>query len=268
MDEFDDPDERRWTIGELAKASGTTVRTLHHYDEIGLLRPTERTAAGHRRYTEADVRRLYRVRALAGLGLSLDEVAVALTQAATDIEGLRDLLTAQLAALDARAAQLEDLRGRVQVLLNQLNDDTLPGADSFLSTLEPLRTLDIDAYLTHREQAALARRAGELGAENVDDLKSEWLRLVAELRRHHREQTPVDDARVQALAARWYEIGAAFRTGDQSVDEQIDIAAEKVWQDGGAAISEELEPRIGWPGGGAGLAEVVEYVRSAREARR
>ncbi|MFD0476938.1 MerR family DNA-binding transcriptional regulator [Nonomuraea thailandensis] len=57
-----DDGERRWSIGELAKASGVTIRTLYHYEEIGLVPASERTPSGHRRYTEADLRRLYRVR--------------------------------------------------------------------------------------------------------------------------------------------------------------------------------------------------------------
>ncbi len=45
--------KRRWSVGELARATGLTVRTLHYYDQVGLVRPTERTRSGHRRYTEA-----------------------------------------------------------------------------------------------------------------------------------------------------------------------------------------------------------------------
>lgn len=52
-------EERRRQIGELAKATGLTVRTLRHYDELGLLEPSERTEAGYRLYGEADVERLY-----------------------------------------------------------------------------------------------------------------------------------------------------------------------------------------------------------------
>ncbi|MGH2597039.1 MAG: MerR family transcriptional regulator [Actinomycetota bacterium] len=51
-------------IGELAGRAGLTVRTLHHYDQIGLVRASDRTDAGHRRYSEADIRRLYQVVAL------------------------------------------------------------------------------------------------------------------------------------------------------------------------------------------------------------
>lgn len=72
----------RWSIGELARASGVTVRALRYYDEVGLVRASGRTGAGHRRYTAEDLRRLYRVRALRGLGLSLEEIGDALAASA------------------------------------------------------------------------------------------------------------------------------------------------------------------------------------------
>src|SRR5262249_50707565 len=61
-------------VGELASRTGLTVRTLHHYDEVGLLRPSRLTASGHRLYTAADVARLQRVISLRQLGFSLEEV--------------------------------------------------------------------------------------------------------------------------------------------------------------------------------------------------
>src|SRR4051812_4830938 len=68
----------RYRIGELAKVAGVTVRTLHHYDELGLLVPSERTVAGHRLYDAGDVERLYRLLALRNLGLPLEEIGVLL----------------------------------------------------------------------------------------------------------------------------------------------------------------------------------------------
>ena len=61
-------------VGELARRTGLTVRTLHHYDEIGLLRPSLHTDSGHRLYTAADIARLQQVLSLRQLGLSLEEV--------------------------------------------------------------------------------------------------------------------------------------------------------------------------------------------------
>src|ERR1017187_6971182 len=67
--------DQAWKVGALAQATGLTVRALHHYDHIGLLSPSMRTAAGHRLYTADDVTRLYRIRLLRGLGFPLEQIA-------------------------------------------------------------------------------------------------------------------------------------------------------------------------------------------------
>jgi DNA-binding transcriptional MerR regulator len=61
-------------VGELARRTGLTIRTLHHYDEIGLLQPTLHTESGHRLYTAGDVARLQQVLSLRQLGFSLEEI--------------------------------------------------------------------------------------------------------------------------------------------------------------------------------------------------
>src|SRR6266545_6736654 len=65
-------------VGELARRTGLTVRTLHHYDEIGLLRPSLHTEAGYRLYTARDVARLQQVLSLRALGFSLEETRACL----------------------------------------------------------------------------------------------------------------------------------------------------------------------------------------------
>src|SRR5437660_5159294 len=67
-------------VGELARRTGLTIRTLHHYDDIGLLRPSLHTEAGHRLYVAGDVARLQQVVSLRQLGFSLDEVRDCLDQ--------------------------------------------------------------------------------------------------------------------------------------------------------------------------------------------
>src|SRR5580704_5273838 len=61
-------------VGELAKRTGLTIRTLHHYDEIGLLKPSQHTESGYRLYTAGDVARLQQVLSLRQLGFSLEQV--------------------------------------------------------------------------------------------------------------------------------------------------------------------------------------------------
>jgi DNA-binding transcriptional MerR regulator len=255
--------QRRWSIGELARASGVTVRTLHHYDRIGLVSPAERTAAGHRRYTEADVRRLYRVRALCGHGLSLDEIATVLAGSPDDLTTLHDLLTAQLDDLLAQAAGIAERTGRVRALLGHLDRSRTPDAEQFLELLEPL-VLPDEAALTERQRAALTRRADELGHDRVEELKADLFAVLAGASEHVTAGTPVGDPAVVALARRWQQISGLFRTGDRRTDEQVDAAAGALWQRAGAEIGEQLGRRLGWSQPAA-FAAAVDYLRSASD---
>ena len=67
-----------WTVGQVADVFGVTVRTLHHYDEVGLLVPSERSAAGYRLYTDGDLRRLQQIVVYRRLELSLEQIATLL----------------------------------------------------------------------------------------------------------------------------------------------------------------------------------------------
>src|SRR5207253_6889404 len=77
-----------WKVGELAARTGLTVRTLHHYDAIGLLSPSGRTGSnhgsGHRLYTAADVARLQQILSLKMLGFGLEQIREYLTRSNYD----------------------------------------------------------------------------------------------------------------------------------------------------------------------------------------
>ncbi|MFC7328775.1 MerR family transcriptional regulator [Marinactinospora rubrisoli] len=250
-----DPAGRRWSIGQLAQASGVTVRTLYHYDDIGLVRPSERTASGHRRYTEDDLRRLYRVRALRALGMSLEQIGGVITESATDLVTLRRLLRAQLADLRTQAGRIERLTEQVHGLLRRLDQSSMPDPDEFVTTLEMISVLD--GHFTQEQQERLARRRAELGHETVESARTRWAGLVAELLPHVRIGTPVDDPRVQELVRRWDELGAAFHAGDGDTEE----AARRMWRD----HRTELSRRLPWPADQ--LADLTGYLERARTAR-
>ena len=84
------PELPNYTVGRIAALSGVTVRTLHHYDDIGLLTPTGRSTAGYRQYDEADLERLQQVLFYRELGFPLEEIVRLLNDPGTDaIEHLR-----------------------------------------------------------------------------------------------------------------------------------------------------------------------------------
>jgi DNA-binding transcriptional MerR regulator len=99
-----------FTVGDLSRLTGITVRALHHYDEIGLVRPSQRSPAGYRLYDDADVLRLQQVLVFRELGVPLEEIAAALDGAdrvellrnhRSILAAKRDRLDAMLAAVDA-----------------------------------------------------------------------------------------------------------------------------------------------------------------------
>lgn len=252
-----DDGERRWSIGEVARASGMTVRALRHYDEIGLLSASERIASGHRRYTESDVRRLYRVRALRTLGLSLEEIASVLADSADDLAAMREVLTAQLHGLESHAVRIQQLTHRLHGLLGQIDSASMPDPDQFMMTLEMISVFETTFTPEQREQ--LARRRAELGPEAVEAAKTEWAGLVEELLRHVRDDTPVDDPRVRALAGRWDALGNRFHSEGED-GERTKAAARRTWEEN----SEQIGQRLPWPVDQ--MRDLVVYLERVRQA--
>lgn len=94
------------TVGQVSTRLGVTVRALHHWDEIGLARPSLRTAAGYRLYTAGDLERLHRIIVYREIGLGLDRIGAVLDDSGTDVPAA---LRAQRAQVAERIARLQQL---------------------------------------------------------------------------------------------------------------------------------------------------------------
>lgn len=130
--------ERSWSVGELARATGVTVRTLRYYGAIGLVVP-ERSHAGHRRYAERDVRRLYAALALRSLGLSLSEVKALLERARFDP---RQVVRRQLEQLDRQREVTERLRERLIAVLDALEVVGEPSIEDLIRQSGVMREME------------------------------------------------------------------------------------------------------------------------------
>ncbi|WP_188542759.1 MerR family transcriptional regulator [Rhodococcoides trifolii] len=105
--------EGKRTVGAVASLVGISVRTLHHYDEIGLVVPSSRTSAGYRTYSDTDVERLYSVLSYRALGFPLEEIQVLLDDPSVDavahLRRQRSLLDEQIEHLQSMATALDRL---------------------------------------------------------------------------------------------------------------------------------------------------------------
>jgi len=117
----------RYTVGDLARAAKVTVRTLHHYDEIGLLRPSTRDSAGYRCYDHDDLMRLQRILAYRGLGFGLSQIATILDDPATDpvahLRAQHVAVTGQLERLRAQLMAIERTMEAHQMGINLTPDE-------------------------------------------------------------------------------------------------------------------------------------------------
>lgn len=179
-------------IGELAKRTGLTVRTLHHYDDIKLLSPSARSDAGYRLYNETDIARLHRILALRRFGMSLADIGTYLT--GPDLP-LIDVVDRQIAMLTGQIDQAATLRSRLQGLRGQLAGGQEPDLADWLTTLEHMTMYE--KYFSQQELQQLPLYTPS------KQIEAEWKALVEEVRQLMDGGASPLDARVRELAARW-----------------------------------------------------------------
>lgn len=213
-------DSVSYSVGEFARMAGVTVRTLHFYDEAGLL-PAERRADNQRRaYRRQDLLRLQQILTLKQLGFSLEEIETLLGSPAYDV---RAALRGQKQALEAQVRRLQGVvyaLGRTVEALDTRDEVDWNEVTATLRGLsEASSAVSISRYLPEEWQAWIAERAAKLPPEMVEDGSRAWAELYAEFAavRH----LPPDNAQVQALAERMDRLGALFTERNPAIEQAL-----------------------------------------------
>lgn len=231
-------------VGELAKRTGVSVRTLHHYDEIRLLSPSRRTEAGHRLYADCEIVRLQQIVSLRQLGFSLEEIRECLArpgfspQRVIDLhlERLREQIEAQLRLCE----RLEALGAYVRSTENL-------SVDEFLQTIAEM--IRMEKYYTPEQMEELRQRREQLGEERIRQVEAEWPTLIEQVRAERDKGTPPTDERVRQLAKRWMELVNEFTGGNPGIEQSV----KKMWQQEQSIHGIETAP----------MRELIEYVSKA-----
>lgn len=205
-----------WKVGDVAQRTGLSVRTLHHYDEIGLLVPSQRGSGGHRLYTARDLSRLERIQTLKSLGFALEEIKESLAR--PDFSP-RALLRRKLDELRARIADEERLARRLAALEQRFEARDEATLDELIETLETLTMFE--KYYTPEQLEQLKRRGEALGPEKLAAVQNEWPQLIATVKAEMERGTDPSDPKVRALAQRWDELVALFTGGDPGIETSL-----------------------------------------------
>jgi DNA-binding transcriptional MerR regulator len=235
--------ERTWRIGDVAVATGLTIRALHHYDQIGLVVPSGRTATGHRLYIDADLRRLYMVTALRQLGLSLEQVGKVL---AADVP-VRDVIDEQLEQVDRQIRTAKRLREQLLAAREADSAETGPGLMDVIKLAQDMR-----GYLSQEQIEAVRRRMAELGVVAEHAVGIEMPSLYQDALAEMRAGTPSSDPAVRRIVDRLDQLSRMLRGSDESSG----TAVRQMWLDRG-----RQHPEID---GGAEWGALVAYLDEAR----
>ncbi len=207
-----------YRVNAFAQLAGVSVRTLHHYDAIGLLLPAARTSSGHRLYGDAELLRLQQIVLLRHMGLSLGQIQEVLDSPSYD---LPTALAEQKLALEAEIARLQTVVNALEQLMTALQalDDPDPVVISVIMrglTASENDRAQIERFYNPAALTKLSTLQAQFGPEAVAQAAQAWHHVYQRLATlQHRD--PSDEA-VQSVIAEMHQLVLQFTQGDPDVE--------------------------------------------------
>lgn len=217
-----------YSIGQLSKKTGVTVRTLDYYDEVGLVVPSSATDGGHRLYSENDVLRLEQVLALKYMGFSLQQIKKILKESTVSWQQSIDQ---QLAMVKQQQIRLQALEKALEGVLYSIEFE---GEVNWSIIFEMIRLFQQDPecafrmfekHFNNEEAKEIVRLNVRLGKEDL----RKWHDIILEIQAHLDEDPGSDIS--QSLANRWLEqVRSMFGTDESRLDKMWEVVKDQ--QDG------------------------------------
>ena len=222
-----------WQTREFAEKTGVTVRTLHHYDRINLLKPSRRTAKGFRLYGEAEFARLQQIFTLKFIGFPLAQIKEILGQ---QNFALPETLRLQRRLIEAQRNRLDIALEAINRAENVFRQNGAIDWDSFHKIIE---VIDMEQnadwtkkYYSETAQAKIEERKSLWSPELQERVTKDWNDLTSDVEAAIAEGVQPADERAQALARRWRALIEEFTGGDKEIQAGLNrmYADEKNWQ--------------------------------------
>ena len=214
--------EKLFQAREFAALTGVTVRTLHHYDRLGLLKPSRYTGAGYRLYSERDVARLEQIVALKFIGFSLKEIKNILKRDSFDMSVE---LRRQREAIEEKRRRLELAIQAIQRAEYVMGTSAEPDWDTFVKIIEVINMQhDMNwsqKYYSEEAQAEIAKRAATIPREVIEQAQRDWMILIKEVDAAVAAGENPASEKSQALAARWSELLRGFTGGNPEIQKGL-----------------------------------------------
>jgi DNA-binding transcriptional MerR regulator len=214
--------ERLYRASEFAREAGVTVRALHHYDRLGLLKPSGRTRAGYRLYGERDFARLQQIVTLKFIGFPLKQIKDVLERGTPD---LSTALRFQRIVLAEKSRRLTQAVRAIEEAEALLANGAEPGREAFAKIIEVIEMQnDTDwtkKYYSEEAQARIAERQKTIPREIIEQGQRDWMALISEVEAAVKEGVAPTSERARGLAARWSELIKGFTGGDPEIQKGL-----------------------------------------------
>jgi len=210
---------------EFAKLAGVTVRALHHYDRLGLLKPKQRSRAGYRLYTQRDLGRLEQIVVLKFLGMPLKQIRSVLESESKLPLALRRqqiVLAEKRRQLDKAIAAI----GSAQLSLDSQHQPDWKLFQYIIKEIEMQNNMDWSKkYYSPETQAKVEERKKLWSPELQEQVSRDWAALIADVEGALGEDPAGPKA--QSLAVRWRKLLEGFTGGDPEIQKGLN----KMWAD-------------------------------------
>jgi len=203
---------------EFAQLAGVTVRTLHHYDRIGLLKPSGYTNAGYRLYGKGDLVRLQQIVTLKFIGFSLTQIKNLLNSNFFD---LQVALNQQKAIIGEKRQQLGLAIKAIEKAQDLLAINAEPDWEAFKQIIEVINMQNnmdwTKEYYSEEAKQKIAERAATISPEAIEQGQRDWATLIREVENAVKEGVDPKSEQAASLAVRWSHLIRAFTGGNSEI---------------------------------------------------
>lgn len=203
-------------IGELARQTGLTVRTLRYYEEAGLLIPSERMESGYRLYGDEEIEKLHQILSLKQLGLSLAEIRTCLKDPGFSLERM---IHNQLKQLENEIEIQKQMYHQLEMLADYIQRSEKISVDELVKTIRIMKTQH--KYFTPDQRKFIHERFKKVGKQRIHEVEQEWNKLIAEVHAEMDKGTDPSDDVLKPLIKRWQDLLKEFTGGDPGIQQSL-----------------------------------------------
>ncbi|WP_077622355.1 MerR family transcriptional regulator [Sediminibacillus massiliensis] len=216
--------ESKYSIGEFSERTGISIRTLHYYDEIGLLQPEKNQSSGHRVYVQQDLLTLQKILSLKFLGYSLEKIRELMKESSFTVD-LNETLGLHLKALEKESARIDASMEAIRRVMRLLEEERAIDSNLLLSLINHLHLDNKQKeWMEEHMLTDVAKELANKSEQEKTEFDDTFLMLAKRVRMLYGR--PFDDPEVIEMAGQYLEATFAF-LGEDLIRQLADAEVEE-----------------------------------------